>query len=379
MFSAAVLRAQARALGFNLVGLTPATPSPHLNEYLAWVEAGMQGTMGYLARPDRQARRRDLNVVLPGVQSLVVVGLDYAVGSPAPELMHNPLRGRVAEYAWGVDYHDMMLPRLEALASWLSSQSASPVRHRTYVDTGAVLERSHAQQAGLGFIGKNTMLIHPQRGSGFFLGELLTTAVFDEYNQPHRATQCGTCTRCLTACPTHAFPRPYVLDARRCISYLTIEFEGWVDRELRPQMGRWLFGCDVCREVCPWERFAVQTLENDFYPLTSEQVAPFIADWLTLNDSMFADRFRSTPLLRPGRAALVRNACIAAGNSGAPELIPYVEDCLSDDSPLVRGHAAWALAQLQGPVAIPALRAYLKKESDPLAKTDAAQTLAEIK
>ncbi|MBL8046007.1 MAG: tRNA epoxyqueuosine(34) reductase QueG, partial [Anaerolineales bacterium] len=215
MFSSAQLKARAQALGFNLVGVTPARPAPHLAAYLRWIENEMHGEMSYMARADRVARRRDLNVILPGAQSLILVGVDFSTLRLPDSFLNDPTRGRMAQYAWGADYHRILEQRLGALAAWLKIEA------RAYVDTGAILERDHAWQAGLGFIGKNTMLIHPRRGSHFFLGELLTTATFDEYDQPSRETQCGTCARCLAACPTRAFPQPYVLDARRCISYLT--------------------------------------------------------------------------------------------------------------------------------------------------------------
>ncbi|MBZ0282184.1 MAG: tRNA epoxyqueuosine(34) reductase QueG [Anaerolineae bacterium] len=222
-FPADRLKNRALELGFNLVGLTHAQPSPQLDAYLRWVEAGMHGSMGYLARPDRLQRRENLNVILPGVQSLVMVGLDYSTLPIAPDILDDPARGRVAAYAWGLDYHDILTPKLERLAEWLRAESGQSISHRVYVDTGAVLERSHAQQAGMGFMGKNTMLIHPRRGSTFFIGEIFTDLEFDAYDQPGRATMCGNCTRGLNACPTNAFPHPHVLDARRCISYLTIE------------------------------------------------------------------------------------------------------------------------------------------------------------
>jgi epoxyqueuosine reductase len=211
----------------------------------------MHAEMGYMARPDRVARRRNLNVILPGVRSLVVVVMDYAQWMPM-EVLNDRSRGRIASYAWGLDYHEVMRPRLKQLADWLGQSSA------VYVDTGAILERSHAQQAGLGFIGKNTMLIHPRRGSGFFIGEILTTANL-EPDPPHPATMCGRCTRCLAACPTDAFPAPYVLDARRCISYHTIENKGSIPVELRSAFGNWVYGCDVCQDVCPWQRFSTPT------------------------------------------------------------------------------------------------------------------------
>lgn len=344
--SSAAFKARAAGLGFNLAGVTPARPAPHLNAYLDWVAAGRHGEMAYLARPDRLARRQDLNVILPGAQTLFMVGLDYHTGAVPPAALADPARGRIAAYAWGQDYHALMLPRLEALAAWLRAESRAPVQHRAYVDTGALLERDHAQQAGLGFIGKNTLLIHPRRGSYFFLGEIISTAPADVYDAPGPETRCGQCARCLTACPTGAFPKPYQLDARRCISYLTIEHQGWIPRELRGRLGNWVFGCDVCQAVCPWQRFAVQTLEPSFFPGDLERAAPALAGLLELDEAGFQARFAGAALARLGRDRLVRNACVAAGNSGRPELIPALARRLSDAQPLVRGHAAWALNRL---------------------------------
>ena len=392
--SARRVKAQARDLGFNLVGVTPARPAPHLRAYYQWLDAGRHGEMGYMARPDRTARRRDLNVILPGVRSLVVVGLDYHSLRLSDEILADPTRGRIAAYAWGRDYHDVMLPRLEALAGWMRGEVGGEVRHRAYVDTGAILERDHAQQAGLGFIGKNTMLIHPRRGGDFFLGEILSDVEFDEYDQPQRETMCGTCARCLAACPTAAFPQPYVLDARRCISYLTIEHFGWIDRALRPLMGNWVFGCDVCQLVCPWQRFAIQTQETAFFPASPDRAAPKLAQLVALDEAGFDALFRGTPVQRIGRDRLVRNACVAAGNSagrrlaplrrgsasgsGSEAVIPALETLLADPSPLVRGHAAWGLARLARARVAPLLRQVLHAEADLAARRDIEATLTEI-
>ena len=265
-FSSERLKQKAVEFGFNLVGITPAVPSPTLNAYLKWVDKGMHGAMGYMARPDRIERRENLDVILPNIQSLVVIGLDYAQVFPS-EVLNDPSRGRIASYAWNLDYHDVIGERLRLLVEWMQVESSVPFKVKHYVDTGAILERSHVQQAGLGFIGKNTMLIHPRRGSSFFLAEILTTQVFDSYDEPHRSTMCGTCTRCLSACPTDAFPEPYVLDARLCISYHTIENKGWIDRQLRDKFGNWIFGCDICQDVCPFQRFQVYlTKEAAFIP-----------------------------------------------------------------------------------------------------------------
>lgn len=346
VFSASAVKTRTLELGFNLVGLTRAEPSPHLDAYFRWIDAGMHGSMGYLARPDRQARRRDLNLILPGVRSLIVVGLDYRPSVP-DEILRDPARGRIASYAWGLDYHDLIAPRLEALAAWLSAESGGSLSQRVYVDTGAILERSHAHQAGLGFTGKNTMLIHPRRGSYFFLGELLTDLEIDAYDSPGRASLCGSCTRCLSACPTDAFPRPHVLDARRCISYLTIEHKGWIERDLRPRMGNWVYGCDVCQEVCPFQRFAPLSDEIAFHPADTGRAAPPLLDLLALDAAGFAARFGGSAIERIGRDRLVRNACIAAGNWGDPLAIRLLESLLRDANPLVRGHAAWALGEIR--------------------------------
>lgn len=362
-FSSQALKARALELGFNLVGITPAQPSPFLDHYLRWVEAGMHGLMGYMARPDRQARRRDLSVILPGVRSLVVVGLDYRTSLPENAL-HEPGRGRIAAYAWGIDYHDVMTPRLQALGQWLAAETGVTLQQRAYVDTGAILERGHAHQAGLGFIGKNTMLIHPRRGSMFFLGELLTDLEFDAYDSPMRATLCGNCTRCLSACPTDAFPQPHMLDARRCISYLTIEHKGWIDRDLRPLMGNWIYGCDVCQEVCPFQRFAPLSGEAEFAAESLERAAPRLLDILALDETRFSQRYYKSPIARIRRERLIRNACIAAGNWRDEAAAPLLGRLLEDPSPLVRGHAGWALAQVLGPRARPLIEAAYRRETD---------------
>jgi epoxyqueuosine reductase len=346
-FSSALARQHAADLGFTQVGIIRATPSPHLDAYRRWIAAGMHGEMGYLARPDRVARREDLSVILPGVHSLVIVALDYGTHAVPQAIRSDPRRGCISNYAWGADYHAIMTPRLEQLADWLREQSGEAVTSRAYVDTGAILERSHAQQAGLGFVGKNTMLIHPRRGPFLFLGELLTTLDFDSYDTPHRETMCGTCTRCLTACPTHAFPRPYVLDARRCISALTIELKGAIPADLRPLMGNWVYGCDVCQAVCPFTRFVTPTAERAFWPVDADRAAPPLADLLTLDDAAFHARFSGSAIERIPRERLVRNACVAAGNSGLPEFAPLLDPLARlDGSPLVREHADWALARL---------------------------------
>jgi len=373
VFPSASLKNRAIDLGFNLVGITRAEPSPYLDAYFRWIEAGMHGEMGYMARPDRQQRRRDLTAIVPGARALVVVGMDYGTDAVPEDVLSDPSRGRIAAYAWGLDYHDILTPRLERLAAWLRAESGQTMTHCVYVDTGAILERSHGQQAGLGFIGKNTMLIHPRRGSSFFLGEILTDLEFDAYDQPGRATMCGTCARCMAACPTQAFPRPHVLDARRCISYLTIEHKGWINRELRPLMGNWVFGCDICQDVCPFQRFARPATEPAFYPADINRAAPPLLDLLALDEAAFKARYQGTPVYRIKRARLVRNSCIAAGNWGHTDAVPALRRLLDDASPLIRGHAAWALGRIPG--SRRHLTALYRREHDWQVKAELASVL----
>ncbi len=355
------LHEQARLLGFDALGISPAAPARRLDAYLRWLDNDHFGAMGYMARPDRVARRRDPAAILPGVQSIISVGLSYAMPALPPALAQDPSRGRISSYAWGVDYHDVMLPRLQQLASWL--QDVSPqARSRAYVDTGAILERDHAETAGLGFTGKNTMLIGPLSGSWFFLGELLTTLPLPPTTAPASMPTCGTCHRCLDACPTAAFPRPYVLDARRCISYLTIELKGWIPPDLRPLLGNWIYGCDICQEVCPFNRFATPAAEAAFFAANLELVAPSLIDLLALDETAFKVRFAGSPILRIKRARLVRNACVAAGNWGSPTAVPALASLLADPELIVRGHAAWALHRIGGPEAQLALRGALRLE-----------------
>jgi epoxyqueuosine reductase len=373
-FSSARLKAHAQQLGFAMLGVTPAQPSPRLDAYLRWLALGYHGTMAYMAREDRVARRRDLNVILPNVRSLIVVALAYHTLSVPSHILNDPSRGRIAAYAWGQDYHDVIAARLEQLAAWLRAE-AGGLTYRVYVDTGALLERSHAQQAGLGFIGKNTVLIDPKRGSYLLLGELLTDLVFDAYDTPHRETMCGKCNRCRVACPTDAFPQPYVLDARRCISYLTIEYKGYVPHALRPLLGNWIMGCDVCMDVCPFTRFATPTPEPAFQPPELERAAPRLARLLRLSAAEFAEFFAGSPVLRLRHERLLRNACLAAGNSADVTLLPSLHELLADDSPLVRAHAAWAIARLAGATARETLHTALRRETDAECAADLSATL----
>ncbi len=340
------LKDQALALGFELVGVCAPEPEARsVTAYQRWVADGMAGTMGYMARPDRLAKACAPTATLPSMRSLVVVGLNYHTMAIPPDVRDDPSRGLFASYAWGQDYHDLMLPRLGTLRDWLADAAGGQVQGRVWVDTGPVLERDAGRRAGLGFVGKNTMLIHPRWGSWLFLGALLTEVQL-RLDEPEERGTCGNCTRCLVACPTDAFPRPWVLDARRCISYLTIEHRGPIPRALRPGLGNRVFGCDVCNEVCPYNRrFARPTVEPALAP-NPKRVAPPLLDLARLDEAAFRARFADSPVLRCRRRGLMRNVAVALGNWAAPETAPALVGLLSDAEPLIRGHAAWALGRV---------------------------------
>jgi epoxyqueuosine reductase len=335
MALAAALKDEAARLGFDAVAIGPATPSPHGAAFERWLDDGCAGTMDYLART--RSERLDPTTLLPGVRAAVAVALSYhPTGAPSEDAGTGM---RVARYAGDRDYHDIMRPRLEALARFIEAAAGAAVRSRAAVDTSAVLERDLAARAGLGWFGKNTNLLTPSLGSWFFIGIVLTTAepVFDDAI----ADRCGTCTACLDACPTAAFTAPYVLDARRCISYLTIEHRGDIDEALRPSMGAWGFGCDVCQEVCPWNRKAATTREAAF--AAPPRVTP--EELLELDDAAFRARYRRTALWRARRSGLLRNAAIVLGNRGDAAAAPALRRALEDTDPVIRDAAAWALSR----------------------------------
>lgn len=368
---------RARRLGFDLVGVASAhPPREHVRAYRDWVARGDHGGMAYMARPDRIARREDPSIILPGARSVVCVAVNYCPAPPPPPANDRP-RGRISNYAWRQDYHDWMLPHLVELAAFIRAEVGGGVRHQAYVDTGPVLERAFAAQAGLGFIGKNTCLIHPRLGSWLFLGEVLVDVDLPRAGQtiPPR---CGICTRCLQACPTGALAAPYRLDARRCISYLTIEHKGPIPPNLRPLLGEWIYGCDICQEVCPWQRFARPTAVSAFQVVSLGHAAPPLLDLMTLDEEGFRRRFQGSPILRIGRERLLRNVAVALGNVGGPQAVPALATALTDPSPLVRDHAAWALAQIGGPEAARVLDIAREREADPSVRRALVVALEEV-
>lgn len=340
-------------------------------EYRQWLADGKAGTMSYLQRSAE--RRANPELILPGVKSIITVTENYYTEPLPPELRRNPARGLIASYAWGDDYHDVLLAKLEQLARFISEQ-ANDVTVKCYVDTGHILERDYAARTGLGFIGKNTMLIQPQRGSYFFLGEILTTLELTP-TTPDKMPSCGTCTRCLQACPTHALPAAYILDSNLCISYLTIEYKGIIDRRLRPLLGNHIFGCDDCQECCPWNLFAKPT-EETAYRGDLQRQAPLLTELAELDETGFREWFAGSPVLRPKYSGFMRNVAIALGNWGAAEAVDALERLVSLDDALVRLHAAWALGQCQTDKALQLLQSIASSDADDRVRQEAAHALA---
>jgi epoxyqueuosine reductase len=359
------IKREARRLGFDVVGIARASAATTIGQYEAWLASGYHAGMAYLARPDSVAKRRDPAGVLPGAQSVVTVGANYHTIPLPAGYRDDPARGVVASYAWGDDYHDVMLPRLRELGAFVEAETGGPVAHRAYVDTGPLLEREFAAQAGSGFFGKNTNLIDPRLGSWLFLGELLVTAAIPADDPPIRQGTCGQCTRCLDACPTQALVAPYVLDARRCISYLTIELKGAIPRDLRPLMGNRIFGCDICQEVCPWNRRFAQPATEPAFQARETTIAPQLLDLMALDDEGFRQRFRASPVKRAKRRGLLRNVAVAMGNWSDEATVPALSRALEDAEPLIRGHAAWALGRIGGDAGQQALDRALRAEPDP--------------
>jgi epoxyqueuosine reductase len=348
------LRAEVRRLGFEDVGICSPDPSNHAPFYERWLENAHHGEMAYLARPDSVARRADLLGTMETVRSVVVVRHNYFQADP-PGVPGDPSRGVLARYARGEDYHDVMKPRLQELLAWVRREApgrglAQGVEGFAYVDTGPILERETGERAGLGWFGKNTMLIHPKAGSYFFLGLLLLDLPLPR-NEPFRADHCGSCQACLDACPTGALlgrdeSGAPVMDARLCISYLTIELKGPIPIELRPAVGNRVFGCDICQEVCPWnQKFASPALEPA-YTATPGTDGPSLVELMELSEDEFGARFSGSPLKRSKRRGFLRNVAVALGNWGGREAVPALSRALDDPEPLIRGHAAWALGRI---------------------------------
>jgi epoxyqueuosine reductase len=340
------LKAEAVRLGFSLSGIAPATEADGFTRFRRWLDAGYAGEMDYLHNLAEE--RRHPRSILDNVKSVLMLGLEYRdAGKGSNAVSRQPREdrryGRVAAYAQGPDYHRFVWDRINLLATWLQTEVPG-CRTEAVADTAPLLERDFARRAGLGWVGKNTMLLNPRRGSFFFLAAVLTDLELDA-DEPFAGSHCGTCTACLDACPTEAFPEPFVLDATRCISYLTIELRSPIPDNLRPRIGEWIYGCDVCQDVCPWNR------------KPSPGPVPFPGDsameWLDpiellgLSVDAFRARFKKTSLFRNRRAGLLRNAAIVLGNVGDERAIPALERATADEEPLVREAACWAIQTIR--------------------------------
>jgi epoxyqueuosine reductase len=340
-----VIRSAALDLGFSSVGFAPADPPAHRTAYLEWLRLGRHADMGWMAREDSVRRRLDPTEALPGCRTVVVVSLSYAPATSDPGRTTGD--AVIARYALGRDYHDVFEEKLGVLVERIRALDPG-AGCKLYVDYGPVLEREHAQRAGLGWIGKNTLLINPDLGSYLLLGEILTTFELAP-DAPFLPDRCGTCSSCIEACPTDAIVSPRVLDARRCISWLTIENRGSIPLDLRSAIGNRVFGCDICQEVCPWNRdppagdSGALELGRPVAPATLQAWAE---ELVGLDTEQFRARYRGTALARPGREGLLRNLCVGLGNAGDVRAVPILERCAADESELVREHARWALSRL---------------------------------
>lgn len=370
------IKRKANELGFGLVGVTSAEPPAHTDVYARWLQAGRHGDMGYLASERAVQRRADPKRVLAECKSILVLGIPYGNPTSAAKPGDGKAYGRMAAYAWGEDYHEVLKPRLAALVAYIGELVGHEIANRGYTDTGPILERELAQRAGLGWIGKNTMLINPQAGSYFLLAEILL-GIELELDAPITSDHCGTCRRCIEACPTGCILPERTLDATRCISYLTIEHKGAIDPELRASMGDWIFGCDVCQAVCPWnERFAASEGEAAF---AGEHQWMHLESELELDAKDFNAKFKGSPVRRSKRRGYLRNVAVALGKARSSSAVQPLKQALLDEGePLVRGHAAWALGQIGGQAASQALHQAAQAETDDGVRGEIAAALRRI-
>ncbi len=350
----------AREAGFDLVGISPIVPPPHGESFSEWLRRGFAGEMAYMERGAQ--KRLHPAAFLPWAKSIVSVALNYYAPLHREDAPQDGLRGWISRYAWGDDYHDIMEARLDELLEKIRAEVGESVEGRAYVDTGPVLERDFSALAGIGWIGKNTTLIHPRHGSWFFLGELFLDLELE--GDRSIRDRCGGCDLCIQACPTGALVGPYLLDSRRCISYLTIELKGSMPHEMRPLVGDHIFGCDICQDVCPYNTKAKPSPEEGFWPRDGHY-APDLIALLDLSEEEFRRRFKHSPIRRAKRGGLLRNIAVALGNLGKKDAVPALTRALLEDpEPVVRGHGAWALGQIGGVEAREGLEKAIANEND---------------
>lgn len=336
------IKKKALEIGFDLVGIAPVEPVPELAFYIDWIQAGYAGKMEYMKR--HPEKRTHITEVVPAAKSVIACALNYHTDHPLSTEQRDQSRGWISRYGWGDDYHDILQQKLSDLSAFIKTTSDEEPITRFYVDTGPVVDRVYAKYAGIGWFGKNTCIINQQKGSWLFLGEIITSVEL-EYDTPP-PDRCGTCNRCIEACPTDAILEPYVLDSRKCISYLTIELRDEIPVELRADIGNHIFGCDICQDVCPWNRKAPKSTEESFQPrpgLFNPQLDALVG----LSQEAFSETFRKNPVKRTKRRGLLRNIAVAMGNSEEPHFIPILKEMARNDDPLVSEHASWALDKLQ--------------------------------
>jgi epoxyqueuosine reductase len=349
------IREEALRLGFLRIGFARAGRPPYEEQFKSWLENRFHGGMHYLKR--QASRRMNPGLVLAGVRSVIVLALNYSFDCAVVE---SPLNGRISRYAWGSDYHPVIKNRLDRLLAFIRCQ-VPDVHGLSSVDSGPVMEKAWGSQTSIGWMGKNTILITRDHGSRFFIGVILLDIEL-EYD-PKAKDFCGTCNRCIRACPSRALSAPYVLDARRCISYLTVEFRGVIPREIRPFIGSRIYGCDDCQDACPWNRKPLPANAIELMPQAGNY-APQLLSLAAISREEFDRRFVDSPIRRITRDVFIRNIMIALGNSSQIESVPVLEKALRDFSPLVRAHAVWALGQMPGSETSSALESARKRESD---------------
>ena len=365
------IKEKALEIGFDLIGISPVDSFPENQFYKEWLARGFAGEMKYMEKEPE--KRENIRKILPDARSVVSCGLNYNTNYPYSMNETDQEKGWISRYAWGDDYHDIMKKKLQILLDFIKANSPQEIEARVYVDTGPVLERVYGKYSGIGWFGKNTCLINQKVGSWIFVGEIITNLELD-YDSP-APDRCGTCTRCIDACPTGALLEPYVLDSRLCISYLTIEYRGMIPLEHRDKTGNNIFGCDICQDVCPWNRRAKVTDESLFKPRDG-LYNPDLASLSQITEEDFRRVFKGNPIKRAKRNGLLRNIVVAMGNSGLKEFIPYLKELLKDKDPLIRAHSAWALSKLEGEDSYDTLSNHFDVESDPMVREEIVSILS---
>ncbi|MBI4231837.1 tRNA epoxyqueuosine(34) reductase QueG [Candidatus Peregrinibacteria bacterium] len=362
-----VIKSKAKELGFDLIGIAPVETIPETAHFAKWLGSNFQGTMSYMKR--QVERRQDPKNIIPEARSMICVAVNYYNQASK----NGELAGEISKYAVGKDYHSVILDKLENLCAFINEYADA--KTKICVDTSAVLEKLWAQKAGLGWQGKHSNIINRDYNSWLFLGEIITDLEL-EIDPPHTENHCGTCTSCIDLCPTKAIVAPYVVDSRKCIAYLTIEHKGEIPKKLRLLMGNLIFGCDICQDVCPWNKFAKVSDEAAFMP-QGEALTPYLARFADISsDEEFNARFRNSPIKRAKRSGFLRNVAIALGNSKNPQAITPLKKLLNDKESLVRQHSAWAVGQIKISESLNILKERLSLENEPVVKKEIEESIA---